>query len=160
MKKVKDRSFSIILKTVTLNFFNILYFYPRMVYMTCHKDRYSVDEKYAFSKKLIKKLTFFEYFSHCIDNHILTLCQNAVLSLRRNSYLLFDEFFCINNLLIINKLYEIHSGCEVRYGNLGFFSAECVLHDYSSEGIVDAVGRGLTVFGYYEMQSVGSGIGI
>ena len=52
----KNRSNSIIFKAVSKNFWNILRYYPKMIYMANHQKKYSTDELYAYCLKLIKLL--------------------------------------------------------------------------------------------------------
>lgn len=56
MAKSEDRSFPIIFKAVSKNFFNILIHYPKMIYMSLHPDKYSPEEQYDYCVKLIKLL--------------------------------------------------------------------------------------------------------
>lgn len=56
MAKKKNRSFPIIFKTVVKNFFNILVQYPKMLYMSAHLDKYSVETKYEYGIKLVHLL--------------------------------------------------------------------------------------------------------
>ena len=53
MKKV-ERSKSIIKKTVFRNLINIVIYYPRMIYMSKHLEKYTYDQTYNFSVKVIK----------------------------------------------------------------------------------------------------------
>ena len=50
------KSTSIIIKAVSKNFWNILRFYPKMIYMANHQEKYSSDERYSYCLKLIKLL--------------------------------------------------------------------------------------------------------
>lgn len=52
--KAIDRSASIIKKTVFLNLFNILRFYPKMVYMSNHLEKYTYNQTYSYCLKVIK----------------------------------------------------------------------------------------------------------
>lgn len=56
MAKTKNRSSSIIFKAVSKNFINILIHYPKMIYMSCHPEKYSSEEQYDYCLKLIKLL--------------------------------------------------------------------------------------------------------
>lgn len=53
MKK-KNRSTSILFKAILKNFFKILVFYPKMVFMAAHPKKYTDDEKYAYGLKIVK----------------------------------------------------------------------------------------------------------
>lgn len=53
MKK-KIRGASILCKTIFMNFFNIIRYYPKMVYMAFHQDKYTDDQMYDYGIKLIK----------------------------------------------------------------------------------------------------------
>ena len=50
----KSHGASILFKAVSRNFFKILRYYPKMVYMAFHQDKYSDEEMYAYCVKLIK----------------------------------------------------------------------------------------------------------
>ena len=52
MKKI-DRSFSIIAKAITLNLVNICIYYPKMMYMAKHPERYSDTYKYKYGIRII-----------------------------------------------------------------------------------------------------------
>lgn len=52
----KNRSLSILAKTISKNFLNILIFYPKMVYMANHPNKYTSDEMYNYAVKCIKIL--------------------------------------------------------------------------------------------------------
>lgn len=53
MKKGK-RSSNILFKAISKNFFKILRYYPKMVYMAFHKNKYTQEEMYNYCLKLIK----------------------------------------------------------------------------------------------------------
>ena len=50
----KKRSASILFKAISRNFFKIVVYYPKMVYMAFHQHKYTVDEMYAYCLKMIK----------------------------------------------------------------------------------------------------------
>ena len=50
------KSTSIIIKAVSKNFFNILRYYPKMMFMANHHKKYTTEEKYSYCLKLIKLL--------------------------------------------------------------------------------------------------------
>lgn len=50
------KSTSIIIKAVSKNFFNILRYYPKMVYMANHQSKFTKEERYEYGLKLIKLL--------------------------------------------------------------------------------------------------------
>ena len=50
----KTRSTSILFKAISRNFFKIVVYYPKMVYMAFHQKKYTVDEQYAYCLKMIK----------------------------------------------------------------------------------------------------------
>ena len=49
----RDRSASILFKAISRNFFKIVVYYPKMVYMAFHQKKYTVDEMYAYCLKMI-----------------------------------------------------------------------------------------------------------
>ena len=48
------RSASILFKAISRNFFKIVVYYPKMVYMAFHQKKYTTDEMYNYCLKLIK----------------------------------------------------------------------------------------------------------
>ncbi|MBP5519897.1 MAG: 1-acyl-sn-glycerol-3-phosphate acyltransferase [Treponema sp.] len=52
MKK-KDRSASILFKVLTRNFFRIMVYYPKMIYMAYHQNKYTADQMYSYCLKMI-----------------------------------------------------------------------------------------------------------
>lgn len=48
------RSTSILFKAISRNFFKIIVYYPKMVYMAFHQYKYTEDEMYAYCLKMIK----------------------------------------------------------------------------------------------------------
>lgn len=55
-KQNKNRGFSILFKVISKNFFNILRFYPHMIRVANHPEKYSRDEQYDCAMSLIKKV--------------------------------------------------------------------------------------------------------
>ncbi len=53
MKK-KNRSASILFKAISKNFFKILVFYPKMVFMALHPKKYTDEEKYTYGIRMVK----------------------------------------------------------------------------------------------------------
>lgn len=53
MKKSK-RSASILFKAISRNFFKIVIYYPKMVYMAFHQKKYTIDQMYAYCFKMIR----------------------------------------------------------------------------------------------------------
>ena len=51
--KTKDRSAAILFKAISRNFFKIVVYYPKMVYMAFHQKKYTIDEMYAYCLKMI-----------------------------------------------------------------------------------------------------------
>ena len=49
----KKRSASILFKAISRNFFRILVYYPKMVYMAFHQHKYTADQMYAYCLKMI-----------------------------------------------------------------------------------------------------------
>lgn len=49
----KKRSVSILFKAISRNFFKIMVYYPKMVYMAFHQHKYTVDQMYAYCLKMI-----------------------------------------------------------------------------------------------------------
>lgn len=54
--KSNNRSFSILFKAISRNFLNIMIYYPKMVYMSNHPEKYTRDQQYAYCLKMIKFL--------------------------------------------------------------------------------------------------------
>ena len=50
----KKRAASILFKAISRNFFKIVVYYPKMVYMAFHQSKYTVDEMYAYCLKMIR----------------------------------------------------------------------------------------------------------
>ena len=50
------RSFSIIFKSVSINFINIVIHYPKMIYMSNHPEKYTREQQYEYCTKLIRLL--------------------------------------------------------------------------------------------------------
>ena len=50
----KKRSATILFKAISRNFFKIVVYYPKMVYMAFHQSKYTVDEMYAYCLKMIR----------------------------------------------------------------------------------------------------------
>ena len=50
----KKRGASILFKAISRNFFKIVVYYPKMVYMAFHQSKYTVDEMYAYCLKMIR----------------------------------------------------------------------------------------------------------
>jgi len=53
MKK-KNRSASILFKALFRNFFKILVFYPKLIFMACNHKKYSDEEKYNYGLRMVK----------------------------------------------------------------------------------------------------------
>ncbi len=49
----KKRSASILFKAITRNFFKIFVHYPKMVYMTSHKNKYTREQMYSYALEVI-----------------------------------------------------------------------------------------------------------
>ncbi|SEQ04203.1 1-acyl-sn-glycerol-3-phosphate acyltransferase [Treponema bryantii] len=49
----KKRGISILFKAISSNFFKIVVYYPKMVYMAFHQSKYTEDEMYAYCLKMI-----------------------------------------------------------------------------------------------------------
>ena len=50
----RNSSTSILFKAISRNFFKIIVYYPKMVYMAFHQKKYTEDEMYAYCLKMIK----------------------------------------------------------------------------------------------------------
>ena len=48
------RGVEILLKAVIINFFTFFIFFPKMVYMSRHKEKYTDDELYAYGLKIVR----------------------------------------------------------------------------------------------------------
>lgn len=55
-KNNKNRGFTILFKAIVKNFINIIRFYPHMIHVANHPEKYSRDEQYECAKNLIKKV--------------------------------------------------------------------------------------------------------
>lgn len=51
---MKKRSASILFKAITRNFLKITIYYPKMVYMAFHREKYTVDQMYDYCLKIIR----------------------------------------------------------------------------------------------------------
>lgn len=54
MAKKKDRSFSILFKSISKNFINICKHYPNMIHVANHPEKFSIDEQYETGMKIIR----------------------------------------------------------------------------------------------------------
>lgn len=50
----KDRGFSILFKTISKNFFNVLVCYPKMIYVANHPEKYTPKQQYDLCVKIIR----------------------------------------------------------------------------------------------------------
>lgn len=52
--KNKNRSVPILFKTISRNFINVLFCYPKMIYMSNHPEKYTREEQYNYCVKIIR----------------------------------------------------------------------------------------------------------